>query len=322
MSKSTVGSVLTLLLVISSVHNVQSLRPLVTICPMAWATIANEVNTAIFQNRFVGAGLIRLIYHDCFVQGCDASILIDGPSTEKTAIPNTFFTNFNLIDQIKTAVDAVCGVGKVSCADIIATSAAISVTTLGGPFIDPSAGRYDGTTSNAGEAFINLPSPFSPLSVLLTAFDNKGLNSQDLVVLQGAHTVGRGHCGAFTNRLYNFNSTYSVDPTLDPTYAKQLQNACPIDPPFDPNTVVNMDTRLPTFFTDTNYFQDLQNKKGLFTSDAVTYGGGTKSIVDGYAFNLGLFFTQFAESFIKMSQIGLKTNQTGNIRTNCRSITP
>lgn len=60
------------------------------------------------------------------VQGCDGSVLIDSPS-EKDAIPNLTLHGFEVIDAAKTAVDKECGTGLVSCADILALAAQISV---------------------------------------------------------------------------------------------------------------------------------------------------------------------------------------------------
>ncbi|KAL2943739.1 Peroxidase 5 [Bienertia sinuspersici] len=52
--------------------------------------------------------------------------------------------------------------------------------------------------------------------------------------------------------LYNFNRTNGPDPTLDPTYAAQLQQQCP-EGRTDANLVVPMDPRTP-FVTDVNYY--------------------------------------------------------------------
>lgn len=54
-----------------------------------------------------------------FLKGCDASILIDGPSSEKAAGPNLSVRGYELIDALKGVAEAECP-GVVSCADIIA----------------------------------------------------------------------------------------------------------------------------------------------------------------------------------------------------------
>lgn len=64
-------------------------------------------------------------------KGCDASILIDGSNSEKTALPNLSLRGFDIIDDAKAAVDRICQ-GVVSCADliIIATRDAVFLATL------------------------------------------------------------------------------------------------------------------------------------------------------------------------------------------------
>lgn len=55
---------------------------------------------------------------DMIYQGCDASLLLDGPSSEKTAPQNSGIFGFDFIDDVKSLLEAQCP-GVVSCADII-----------------------------------------------------------------------------------------------------------------------------------------------------------------------------------------------------------
>lgn len=52
------------------------------------------------------------------MQGCDASVLLDGPNSEKTAVQNWGLGGFVIIDKIKTVLEQRCP-GAVSCADIL-----------------------------------------------------------------------------------------------------------------------------------------------------------------------------------------------------------
>ncbi|KAF7842605.1 Cationic peroxidase 2 [Senna tora] len=61
-------------------------------------------------------------FHDCFVRGCDASVLIAGAGTEQTAGPNLRLKGYEVIDDAKAKLEAAC-LGVVSCADILALAA-------------------------------------------------------------------------------------------------------------------------------------------------------------------------------------------------------
>lgn len=68
------------------------------------------------------------------MQGCDGSILLDdspGFTGEKNAAPNiNSLRGFEVVDQIKAAVDSVCYGTVVSCADILAVAARDSVVAV------------------------------------------------------------------------------------------------------------------------------------------------------------------------------------------------
>ncbi|CBI20059.3 unnamed protein product, partial [Vitis vinifera] len=145
-------------------------------------------------------------FHDCFVQGCDASILIDGSSTEKTAGPNRLLRGYDVIDDAKTQLEAACP-GVVSCADILALAARDSVVLTKGLMWKVPTGRRDGRVSLASDVN-NLPGPRDSVEVQKQKFADKGLNDQDLVTLVGGHTIGTSACQAFRYRLYNFTQIH------------------------------------------------------------------------------------------------------------------
>ncbi|PNX56379.1 peroxidase, partial [Trifolium pratense] len=100
-------------------------------CPNALSTIRSVVKDAVQKENRIGASILRLHFHDCFVNGCDGSLLLDStPSmdSEKNANPNiNSARGFEVVDAIKQAVDEACGKPVVSCADILAIAARDSV---------------------------------------------------------------------------------------------------------------------------------------------------------------------------------------------------
>lgn len=66
------------------------------------------------------------LVHAC-VQGCDASILLDGDDGEKFALPNlNSVRGYEVIDAIKADLESACP-EVVSCADVVALAASYGV---------------------------------------------------------------------------------------------------------------------------------------------------------------------------------------------------
>ncbi|KAF0895572.1 hypothetical protein E2562_013887, partial [Oryza meyeriana var. granulata] len=88
-------------------------------CPQLETIVRSAVQAALQQEIALAAGLLRIFFHDCFPQGCDASVLLSGPNSEQNEIPNQTLRQsaLKLIEDIRAAVHSACG-AKVSCADI------------------------------------------------------------------------------------------------------------------------------------------------------------------------------------------------------------
>ncbi|KAL2337618.1 hypothetical protein Fmac_012064 [Flemingia macrophylla] len=283
-------------------------------CPKALSTIKSVVEAAVQKEYRMGASLLRLHFHDCFVNGCDGSVLLDPSSTidsEKNSRSNfQSARGFEVVDEIKEAVDEACGKPVVSCADILAVAARDSVVALGGLTWDVKLGRRDSTTASRDAADANIPAPFFSLSQLITNFKNHGLDEKDLVVLAGGHSIGYARCVSFRDRIYN-------DSNIDPSFAKNLKYICPRNG--SDSNLSPLDQTAAKF--DTQYFSGLVQKNGLLHSDQELFNGGsTDELVKEYSDNIYDFYEDFANSMIKMGNIQPLTGNQGEIRVNCRKV--
>ncbi|KAI3993619.1 hypothetical protein MKX01_002632 [Papaver californicum] len=282
-------------------------------CPNVLTKVKSAVQSAISKEKRAGAALLRLHFHDCFVNGCDGSVLLDDTSSfmgEKNAAPNKNSAGgFNVVDDIKTEVEKACP-GVVSCADILAIAARDSVTILGGRSWNVKLGRRDATTTSQSAADNGIPRPSSSLSTLISDFSNVGLSTKDMIALSGAHTIGQARCTSFKARIYN-------ETNIDSSFVTTRKNNCPSASSGDDN-LAPLDVQTPTTF-DNNYFKNLVNKKGLLHSDQVLFdGGSTDSQVSTYSNNPSIFSADFAAAMIKMGDISPLTGSSGEIRKNCR----
>ncbi|KAK2386617.1 peroxidase P7 [Trifolium repens] len=286
-------------------------------CPKVFDTVKSVVRSAVAKEPRIGASLLRLFFHDCFVDGCDGSILLDDTSSfrgEKTAAPNNnSVRGYEVIDAIKSKVEAICP-GVVSCADIVAITARDSVVILGGPFWNVKVGRRDSRTANFNAANTGvIPPPTSNLNNLISTFKAQGLSAKDMVALSGAHTIGKSRCTSFRNHIYN-------DSNIDTTFAKIRQKNCPKKSGSGDNNLANLDFRTPTYF-DNNYYKNLIIKRGLLHSDQVLFNGGsTDSLVKTYSQNDKAFDSDFVAAIIKMGNNKPLTGKQGEIRKNCRRL--
>jgi len=104
-------------------------------CPKAESIVRSFVQDAVRRDVGLAAGLLRLHFHDCFVQGCDASVLLDGSATgpgEQQAPPNLTLrpTAFKAINDIHDRLQKECGGAVVSCSDVLALAARDSVVVV------------------------------------------------------------------------------------------------------------------------------------------------------------------------------------------------
>ncbi|CAN0903303.1 Peroxidase 52 [Linum grandiflorum] len=282
-----------------------------TSCPTLLTIVRNAMTQAVNSENRMAASILRLHFHDCFVNGCDGSLLLDDVGTfvgEKNAGPNqNSVRGFDIIDTIKTRVEAACN-ATVSCADILALAARDGVVLVGGPTWTVPLGRRDARTASQSAANAQIPAPGSSLGTITNLFTNKGLTARDVTILSGAHTIGQARCTTFRQRIYN-------DTNIDPAFATTRRGNCPQAgaganlAPLD-GTPIRFDNR---------YYQDLVARRGLLHSDQELFNNGTQdALVRTYSNNAATFAADFAAAMVRMGNISPLTGTNGEIRRNCR----
>lgn len=298
-------------------------------CPMVEEIVQRQIQIAILKDPRMAASLLRLHFHDCFVMGCDASVLLDsfeGMVSEKQATPNlNSLRGFEVIDEIKCILEEACP-HTVSCADVLAIAARDSVALRGGPWWNVYLGRKDSLKASFNGANQFIPIPNSSLETLIANFKVQGLDIGDLVALSGSHTMGKARCVSFRQRIYDSNSEeesveYYRHSDRTKIFTRVLQSICPQSG--RDNAIAPLDYKTPTRF-DNHYYRNIVEGKGLLQSDNVLvsqdYEGEIRKHVWGYAKDQQHFFESFANSMIKMGNINVLTGQEGEVRKSCRFV--
>ncbi|XP_027180925.1 peroxidase 20 [Coffea eugenioides] len=328
--KSVQISFFVLVLTIFRVRNSRCDSPLVLdyykeTCPHLEEMVQRIVEIAVLEDPRMAASMLRLHFHDCFVMGCDASVLLDdfgNVISEKEAGPNlNSLRGFEVIDEIKYVVEESCP-ATVSCADIITIAARDSVVLRGGPGWDVLLGRRDSLTASFNGANQFIPAPNSTLDSLIVNFQQQGLDTGDLVALSGSHTLGKARCLSFRQRIYDYNSEEKYGyHERDEEYLSALRSLCPRSG--RDNTLAPLDLKTPARF-DNHYFINIIEGRGLLISDNVLVDQGLqweiRKHVFAYASNQEYFFDSFVNSMIKMGNVNVLTGNKGEIRKNCRFV--
>ncbi|CAI0417336.1 unnamed protein product [Linum tenue] len=274
------------------------------------AIVGGVVSAQFFTDPSLLASLIRLHFHDCFVNGCDGSILLDGPDSEKTASPNQSVRGYEIIDQAKDAVEKICP-GVVSCADLIAIAARDAVFLSGGGIYRVQTGRRDGLVSSADIANVTLPGPSITVPQAIAAFADKGLTAVDMVLLLGAHSVGVAHCSFLSERIHNFKGS-------DQFTVNTLRSRCPINAI---ENTVNLDQNpFSPLVLDNSYYQNILLRRGVLQIDQeLGMNRFTRPIIANLANSVD-FPARFGAAMVRLGAVGVLTGTQGEIRSSCRVV--
>ncbi|WJX42870.1 peroxidase [Trifolium repens] len=309
-------------------------------CPNAERIVRSMVHRLYKTNHTLIPALIRLAFHDCFIQGCDASILLEDDDyidSEKESPPNGSLKGFDAIETIKSKLEETCP-GVVSCADILVLAARDSVALVGGPFYPLYTGRRDGSNSFADIATDELPSPYADLSQMLSSFKLRGFDEREMVTLLGAHNIGVIHCKFFENRLYNLSGTNKPDPSMNTEFLNVLRSRCNETDALsnsasgytshasssslvEEQQEITMDSKESLSDFGMLYYRNLLQGKGILYADQqLMKGEKTKYWVQEYASNRTLFRQDFALAMMKLSDLRVLTMPMGQIRHTCSKV--
>ncbi|BBN10935.1 peroxidase [Marchantia polymorpha subsp. ruderalis] len=292
-----------------------------TSCPQAASIVDAFVTKYLQKDRNFAGAFNRLQFHDCWVGGCDGSVLLNSTATnqaEREAHVNFGLRGVAEIDEIKAALEYACP-GVVSCADILIMAARDATVKVGGPTWTVATGRRDGVRSTDLMADTNLPFPVLNFSGLVANFAAKGFNAREMITLSGAHTIGRSHCNGILPHLYNFTGKDDVtdtDPAMDKEFSVLLKTLCP------------QGNRTNTIFIDSTanhfdrlYYKNVLGGRGVFITDsALITDPGSKKVVQSFAKRSSTFFSEFAAAMVKMGDLGVLTGTQGEIRKTCQFV--
>lgn len=284
-------------------------------CPQAEDIIQEQVRLLYKRHKNTAFSWLRGLFHDCAVESCDASLLLDSTRrslSEKETDRSFGLRNFRYLDTIKEAVERECP-EVVSCADILVLSARDGIALVGGPHIPLKTGRRDGRRSRAEVLEKYLPDHNESISVVLDKFAAMGIDTPGVVALLGAHSVGRTHCVKLVHRLYP-----QVDPELNPDHVPHMMKKCPDAIP-DPKAVqyVRNDRGTPMKL-DNNYYRNILDNKGLLLVDhQLAYDARTRPYVIKMAKNEDYFFKEFSRAIALLSENNPLTGTQGEVRKQC-----
>ncbi|OEL17789.1 Peroxidase 18 [Dichanthelium oligosanthes] len=191
----------------------------------------------------------------------------------------------------------------------------------GGPAVPVMLGRRDGLVSLASNVRRNIIDTGFSVNAMATSFTAKGLTLDDLVTLSGGHTIGSAHCNTFRERFQVANGSLTpVDGSMNTDYANELIQACSVNGTVSAGTAVDCDSGSASVF-DNRYFANLLDGRGLLRTDAVlVQNATTRAKVAEFAQSQDGFFASWANSYARLTSLGVKTGADGEIRRTCSSV--
>ncbi|TVU50410.1 hypothetical protein EJB05_01780, partial [Eragrostis curvula] len=268
-------------------------------CPQLEDIVKRAVQAAFSGDASIAAGLLRIHYHDCITQGCDASLLLQGKNSEQAINinDNLHAGAMQLIETIHAEAQRQCG-PTVSCADITALAAREGVVATGGPVYSVKLGQLDSLAPAPLDEARDLPGSWnSNYTYLLGELSRWKFSDAHIVALSGAHTLGSATCLAFFDRFRRWDNTFNM----------KIGQECERDSRWKHS----LDSTPKRF--DNQYYVGLLNGHGVLTSDrALAQDKRSLPIVQLFARDQQKFFDAFGDAMLHLSS--LRKHPGGEVR--------
>ncbi|CAI9118888.1 OLC1v1020515C1 [Oldenlandia corymbosa var. corymbosa] len=284
-------------------------------CPGVENIVREKLQSVSLLDPTTPAAMLRLMFHDCQVQGCDGSILLDpdnpgGGRTEMDSIKNFGVRKREVINQMKDMVEASCPL-KVSCSDILILAAREAVAISGGPRIRVPLGRKDSEKpSNFRAAEASLPPGDIGVDGMLPLFARKGMSIEESVAIIGSHTLGVTHCLNLHNKNHRLSRSQQQQRSSSSGSQDHHQHAmttpnfvCSL--PLVGSTLENISFVFndPTsVIFDNSYYVNSMSGNGVLRVDTeMPVDPRTAPFVQRFAIDQDSFFNAFSTAFVKLS---------------------
>jgi len=257
---------------------------------MTYEHLVNDLEY-LFKMKNCGPIIVRLSWHDAGVMmtgkgGCPNAAMRftdkgEGTWAANAGLPTVALTLLGEITK-KYVPDLI------SNADLWALAANVAIRVMGGPDVPTRFGRVDAKCSSDGlpENDGRLPDGDKGVDHLRAIFHPKGFSDRDIVALSGAHTVGKCHIersgfdGQWTEDHLKFDNSYFKE-LLAKSYAEEK--------------------------TEKGNPQCRHAASGtimLKTDLALLEDPAFKTVVEEYAKDQALFFSDYTKAWVQLQEGG------------------
>lgn len=164
----------------------------------------------LFQNIITtdSPAILRLAFHDAFLRNF---------SNKSRGMHGSIFQEQNLSQPLHFSLSSIATKIKylhdrfqkemkitVSISDFLAHSSCVGLEKTGGPYIECGYGRKD-LPEEGGKIF---PTEDQKIQSFIQFFGESGFSKKEMIVLMGAHSLGKAHGKYFTADPFSFSNAY------------------------------------------------------------------------------------------------------------------